>query len=229
LESTNTTAYQLAEKRAPEWTVVSATIQTQGRGRSGKTWESAKGGLWFSVILKPQVPISTVSLLQFAAANSVLKAIERDTDTVALAKWPNDIMLTSQKLGGILLESKVIADSPQFVVVGIGVNVNQATENLPDGATSIFAATGRKTPLERLLESTVETLQENYRAIEEPGRLISEWWERCQHRSKSVLVDTAGGPVKGVNIGIDNRGRLMVKTPDGDIDTVEDGTLKMTN
>ncbi len=227
LESTNTTAYRLAETNAPEWTVVSAIIQTQGHGRFGRTWESAQGGLWFSVILKPQVPIPIARLLQFATANSTLEAIEKNTGSIALVKWPNDITLTSQKLGGILLESKVIADSLSFVVVGIGVNVNQAMGSLPEGATSIFATTGRKTPLEGLLKNILETLRENYMSIEDPERLMSKWWERCQHRSKSVFVETSEGPIKGVNVGIDNIGRLMVKTLDGDIETVEDGTLRM--
>ncbi len=156
-----------------------------------------------------------------------MEAIEKDTGTIALVKWPNDITLVTQKLGGILLESKIITDSLSFVVVGIGVNVNQAARSLPDGATSIFAATGRKTPLERLLKSIVEALQRNYRTLEDPSRLMSEWWERCQHRSRDVLVETAEGSVKGVNVGIDNQGHLMVKTLDGDIETVEDGTLRM--
>ena len=227
LESTNTTAYQLAEKNGSEWTVVSATIQTQGRGRFGKTWESPIGGLWFSVILKPHIPISLVRLLQFAATNSILQAIEKDTGAIALVKWPNDIILASKKLGGILLESKIIADSLSFVVVGIGINVNQAAGSLPEGATSIFATTRQKTPLERLLKSILEMLKGNYETLEDPEGLMSKWWERCQHRSKSVGVETPKGIVKGVNVGVDLQGRLIVKTLDGNVETIEDGTLRM--
>ncbi len=227
VESTNTTAYRLAEQNAPEWTVVSASVQTQGRGRFGKTWESARGGLWFSVILRPQAPISLIRLLQFAAANSVWEAIEKNVEATVLVKWPNDLMLDSQKLGGILLESKVIAKNLSFVVVGIGVNVNQATGTLPAGATSIFAVTGRTTHLGRLLTSIVEKLQENCRTLQDHDKLMSKWWERCQHRSKSVQVETPGGLIKGVNVGISHQGQLIVKTLDGNIESVEDGTLRM--
>ncbi len=227
VESTNKTAYGLAEQNAPEWTVVSATVQTQGRGRFGKTWKSARGGLWFSVILRPQVPISLIRLLQFSAANSVREAVEKNVDAIVQVKWPNDLMLDSQKLGGILLESKVIAKNLSFVVVGIGINVNQATGTLPYRATSIFAATGRKTHLGKLLRSTVETLQESYSTLQDHDKLMSEWWERCQHRSKSVQVETPGGLIKGVNVGISHQGQLIVKTIDGNIESVEDGTLRM--
>ncbi len=227
VESTNTCAYKLAEENAPEWTVVSANIQTKGRGRFGKTWESARGGLWFSIILRPLVPIDTIRLLQFAAGNSVCEAVEKHVETTVLLKWPNDLILDSQKLGGILLESRVIGKVVSFVVLGIGVNVNQPKGSLPEGATSIFAITRRKTSLGKLLTTIVEKLQENYRTLEDPDKLISNWWERCQHRSKSVQVETPHGNIKGVNVGTDRQGRLMLKTLKGKVESVDDGTLRM--
>ncbi|OLD04147.1 biotin--[acetyl-CoA-carboxylase] ligase [archaeon 13_1_20CM_2_54_9] len=227
VESTNTLAYRLAEENAADWTVVSAAVQTKGRGRFGKTWESVRGGLWFSVILRPQVPVDTIRHLQFLAGNSVCEGVEKNVDAAVLLKWPNDLILNAHKLGGILLESKVIGRNPSFVVLGIGVNVNQPKEELPGGATSIFASTGRMTNLGKLLASILEGLRENYGMLVEPDDLLKKWWERCQHRSRTVQVENPGGIIRGVNVGIDGRGYLVVKALDGSVETVEDGTLRI--
>ena len=178
VESTNTLAYRLAEENAADWTVVSAAVQTKGRGRFGKTWESVRGGLWFSVILRPQVPVDTIRHLQFLAGNSVCEGVEKNVDAAVLLKWPNDLILNAHKLGGILLESKVIGRNPSFVVLGIGVNVNQPKEELPGGATSIFASTGRMTNLGKLLASILEGLRENYGMLVEPDDLPTPFKDR---------------------------------------------------
>jgi len=106
LESTNTTAYRLAEESAPEWTIVVADVQTKGRGRGRNKWESPKGGLWFSIVLKPKVSSPRLPLLQFLAAIATRQALENETGLSVRLKWPNDIVLRNAKLGGILVEFK---------------------------------------------------------------------------------------------------------------------------
>src|SRR2546427_5763252 len=116
LQSTNTTAYRLAQQSAPEWTVIVADVQTKGRGRGRKKWESPKGGLWFSILLRPNVPSAKLPLLQFLAAIATRKALENETSLSVKLKWPNDLVLGSAKLGGILIESKTLGDSVSFEI-----------------------------------------------------------------------------------------------------------------
>src|SRR5713101_6500984 len=144
ITSTSDKAKILASTGAPEWTVVVAEVQTRGRGRAGKKWESPKGGLWFTVILHPKITADKVSLLQFLASNATRRALKEKTKVKAWTKWPNDLVLDTGKLAGILVESKSKGDNPSFAVVGIGLNVNQGRDELPDGATSVYVTSHQK-------------------------------------------------------------------------------------
>ena len=135
ISSTNTTAKTLAEKRAAEWTVVTAEVQTQGRGRSGRSWKSPKGGLWFSPIIRPKIPIDRIPLLQFWVANALRKGIEEVYGVQSEVKWPNDLVVNWKKLAGILIETKISGPELIYAVVGVGLNVNLTAEELPAGAT----------------------------------------------------------------------------------------------
>src|SRR5207247_7553043 len=133
LLSTNTTAYRIVEQSAPEWAVVVADVQTKGKGRGRNKWESPKGGLWFSILLRPDLPSPRLHLLQFLAAIATRKAIENQTGLSAMLKWPNDLVLGNAKLGGILIESKTLGEAISFAIVGIGLNINQGKGQLPPG------------------------------------------------------------------------------------------------
>src|SRR3989449_8068105 len=106
ISSTNTMAKALAQKGAADWTVVVSEVQTQGRGRSGRSWKSPKGGLWFSLIIRPKIPIDRIPLLQFSFANTLRKGIEEVYGVQSEAKWPNDIVVDGKKLAGILIGTK---------------------------------------------------------------------------------------------------------------------------
>ncbi len=123
--STSDKAKLLAANGAPEWTVVVAEVQTSGRGRAGKRWESRKGGLWFSVILRPRLSVGSISLLQFLASNATMRALTGKPGLRVWTKWPNDLIVETGKLAGILVDSRSKGDSVSFAVVGIGLNVNQ--------------------------------------------------------------------------------------------------------
>src|SRR5213594_566422 len=160
--STNTRAQLLAEQGAPDWTIVTAEIQSRGRGRAGKDWMSPKGGLWFSVILRPKIQTGRLGLLQFLVSNSIRRALEKETSVRLGVKWPNDLVHESGKLGGLLVESKSVGDKASHVIVGVGLNVNLRREQLPAGATSTYMVSGRKHDLEKLLAAIVTDMKSEY-------------------------------------------------------------------
>ncbi len=165
-------------------------------------------------------------MLQILAATAVRRALKRERVRVEL-KWPNDIVLGSRKLGGILVETKTVADTLLFSVVGIGINANQPEATLPDGAVSLYTSTGRRANLRRLLGLIVQELRLGYAGLQEPSRLASEWWRHCVHADKKVRVDGPQGVLIGLSKGIIPEGLLLVETQPGRLISVREGTLTM--
>ena len=225
IPSTSTKAYQLAEKGAPEWTVVVSKAQTKGQGRAGKSWISPKGGLWFSIILRPRIPADQVGTLQFLAANATRTAVEKETKVPVCLKWPNDLVLDSGKLGGILVESKSMGAKLSFAIVGIGLNVNLTSHALPEGATSLYIRTRRRHGLDRLLESIIQAVRSSYSDVEKPEKVLAEWWESCIHRRRMVQVEGPEGTVRGITVGLDPEGHLLVEREDQSIEKLSEGSL----
>lgn len=227
LESTNTTAYELAEADSPDWTVVVADAQTKGRGRSGRRWESPKGGLWFSIIVRPQISSNRVHLLQFVAANAIRQALEAKTRVQAQLKWPNDLVIDTKKLGGILIESRTVGQRVLFAIIGIGLNLSQPNSQLPKGAVSLRLATGRKYSPENLLKAIVDETKSRLDSIDNSATIMTEWWQHCIHRPPIVEVSSPLGVFRGISRSIDDYGALTVETSDGRTQRVTDGTLRM--
>lgn len=231
LGSTSTKAYQLAQQGAGEWTVVVVDTQTKGRGRSGKVWESPIGGLWFSVILRPPISPNMATQIQMLAAAAVVRALRIAVKAKGRGKvgvkWPNDIVVGGRKLGGILVETKTAANTLLFAVIGIGINVNQTEESLPDGAVSLRTYTGRENNIQRLLRLILHELESKYGDLQKPSKLVSEWWRNCVHKMKNVRIDGPDGTVAGVNKGITRDGVLLVETLLGHLVRVSEGTLRM--
>src|SRR2546427_1654228 len=174
ISSTNTKAKTLAEKRAAEWTVVVSDVQTQGRGRSGRTWKSPKGGLWFSLIIRPKIPVDRIPVLQFLFANALRKGIEEVYGVQSEVKWPNDIVVGGKKLAGVLIETKISGPELVYAIVGIGLNVNLTAEQLPTGATSIFLVKKKRFSLEKTLSSILTVLKRYYETFREESAVVGE-------------------------------------------------------
>ena len=223
--STSDKAKLLASSGAAEWTTVVAEVQTGGRGRAGKKWESRKGGLWFSVILRPRILPGKASLLQFLASNATRRALSEKTGVRAWTKWPNDLVVKSGKLAGILVESQSKGESISFVVVGVGINVNQESDELPAGATSVYVTNRHKSSLEGLMDRIIENMKSDWGDLDNPGKILDEWWTSCIHRLIQVEVQTIGRTVKGVSTGVDLDGSLLVQTAEG-LERVVEGTLR---
>lgn len=220
IESTNVEAKELARAGAPEGTVVIAECQRAGRGRLGRRWTSPAGkGLLFSVILRPTLPMSRAHMLTIVSAIAAARGIEDQTDASVRIKWPNDLFIGDRKAGGILLEVAGEQDVVEWVIVGIGINVNTEYAELPVAlrrtAISLKMATGDPVDRSELLARILLALESSYREVQAHGfdRALSEFRRRDYLLKRSVTVQTREGSVIGEATGIDNQGALLVQLP----------------
>ena len=145
LSSTMDMALSLGSDSIPQGAVVYAECQTKGRGRLGRKWVSPKSkGLYFSVILRPGLPLSKISCITLLSAVAVVLALNKEASLPLSIKWPNDILIGNKKLAGILTELNAEQDRVNFVIVGIGLNINNRANEMPAGAVSLYSASGRK-------------------------------------------------------------------------------------
>src|SRR2546423_822609 len=148
-ESTNDVAWQAAERGVPEGFVVFAERQTKGRGQYGRSWQSAPYlGLWLSVLLRPAMTLRESPKLTVLLAEAVAATIADETGCAPAIKWPNDIYISGRKVAGVLVEGRTTSDGSYVAVAGIGINVNQTSDDFPDelreSAGSLAMTTGKK-------------------------------------------------------------------------------------
>jgi BirA family biotin operon repressor/biotin-[acetyl-CoA-carboxylase] ligase len=219
--STNTDAAALGRAGASEGTVVLADAQTAGRGRLGRTWVSRPGlNLYLSVLLRPPVPPAVAPQLALVAGLAVAETFESE-GLAASIKWPNDVLLGGRKACGILTELEAEADRVDFVVVGIGVNLNSGHEDFPpelrDKATSARLAGGREVDRARFTARLLERLEVCYGRFRANGfgALAAQWERRSALAGREIAVDGAEGRVRGRYGGIDVDGALLIDEENG--------------
>lgn len=220
IASTNAEAKSLAADGAPEGTVAIAEAQTAGRGRLGRRWTSPAGkGLLFSVVLRPDLPMADAHLMTLVAATATAAAIEEQSSQPVAIKWPNDLFVGDRKVGGILLEVSGEQDEIDWIVVGVGINVNTEYNELPvalrRSAVSLKMAGGAPVDRSELLARTLLALETHYLDVVRHGfaRPLAEFRARDYLRAKTVSVQTRAGAVVGEATGIDDRGALLVELP----------------
>jgi len=206
-----------------EGTVIIADKQIAGKGRCQRNWYSPDGGLWFSIILKPKNP-SIVSLLIGVALCDVLKTFAIEPRI----KWPNDILINSKKVAGVLTE--IVQDT---VIVGIGLNVNVSTfpDNLDKTATSLLRETGRKFDKEKILNCIINEIEKRFTVIEESNTqtLLNDWCRYSDTLGRYVTVHMPQCTVEGEALTINEDGALLVKTADGSVQTIIAGDCTVRN
>jgi BirA family biotin operon repressor/biotin-[acetyl-CoA-carboxylase] ligase len=220
--STNTTAMEAAADGEPEGAVFVAEQQTTGRGRGGHTWESAQSvGIYCSVILRPSLLPADSLLLSLIAGIAVAEAVEQTTGMRPDLRWPNDVLLGERKFCGILTEMNAEPTRVRYVVIGIGINVNHTAfpAELEPIATSLRMESGREWSRVELAAALLKSLDTVYRKLvtgpEVRSAILASFEQRSSYaRSRRVRVGESGG-YEGITEGLDERGFLMVRTPDG--------------
>lgn len=212
VKSTQEVAFDLAAQGLADGAVVVADHQTSGRGRRGRTWQDEPGAsLLASLLVRPRLPVAALPGLSFAAALAVVDALAATADLAATVKWPNDVRARGKKIAGILLESRVGDGTMPVVVVGIGLNLAQASfpHDLATGATSVLLETGHAPDRDVVLRALIEAFA-RWR-----GRLEHEGFAPLRTRWLA-LSDTIGRPVtadgrSGIAVDIDDDGALLLR------------------
>jgi len=222
VDSTNNYARRLAENGAPEGEIVVAEAQSEGRGRAGRIWASpSHANIYASVILRPDLPPAQAPQLTLMAAVALAECIASFIDVRPAIKWPNDILVNGKKIAGILTESSCNAKGIDFVILGIGVNVNFPLELMPEKirerATSLMVLGDQTLSREVVLGRLIRHLDRCYGMLEESGwRSIAPRWESYfELRGKAVRVDSVGEITVGKAIGIDGDGALIIEDENG--------------
>ena len=220
-DSTNVQAKRLAEAHAPHGTLVVSDRQDGGKGRRGRSWASPSGvGIWMSLILRPEIAPSSASMLTLAAALAVREGIREETGLSPLIKWPNDLVLNGMKICGILTEMSTELMEIQYVITGIGINVNQREfpPEIRDTATSLSLEAGRSFRRSSLIAAILKAFEKDYEAFLKTGdlSLLLEEYNACLvNRGKEVCILDPSGEYRAVAEGIDENGSLLVTLPDG--------------
>lgn len=220
ISSTNTYAKRFLKNKAPEGTVVIADVQTKGRGRKKRIWYSPKGGLWFSVILYPNIEPEYGMNLTMAVSISIAKAIEDLIKVKPTIKWPNDILIKGKKVCGILSEFDIKDNKIDCAIVGIGINVNnEINKKIESKAISLKQVKRFRINKAKLLEYVLENLDENYRFFlsKDFDYIRRKWISYVDNIGKFIKIKEGRRTVEGILVDIDDKGCLILNTEEGRI------------
>jgi len=230
LKSTNNRAYELAEKGEPEGTLVVAETQTSGKGRLGRKWISPKGGgIYFSLILRPDMETDKVPVITLVAAVSIQKAIKKICGINAGIKWPNDILIGDKKVCGILCEIKAQPDMVNFLILGVGINVNTPLKKIPPPATSLKKETSRSISRIKLMRQILTEIEKDYLKLKKNGfkTLRTECKKLSTVLKKRIKVNEHYHIVEGIAVDIDEKGALIIRTKTGEKKRIFSGDVNI--
>jgi BirA family biotin operon repressor/biotin-[acetyl-CoA-carboxylase] ligase len=220
--STNIIAQELAKSGYPEGTLVIAESQTKGRGRLGRKWHSPPGkGLYFTLILRPNISPDRIAGLSLAAGLSIIRGIKDASGIVTQTKWPNDVLYKGKKLAGILVELAAELDKIEYMVLGCGINVNHQKKDFPLGlqrkSTSLKIIAKHDLSRIELLQNILKQLEELYDNYCRHGfrYLRNELIDNSAVIGKRVTLTIGKRRVAGKAIGFDDIGRLILKNKAG--------------
>jgi len=225
--STQDVAEKLALEGASEGTIVIAEKMEQGRGRLRRSWIASEGGLWFSVILKPTY-VKNLQLITLAMGVGVANGIRKSTGLEVKLKWPNDILLNDKKVGGILVEGKLEADKVHYIIVGIGINVNNVLPpELTYIATTLSEASGRKLHRIPIFLSILRELDNQYTLLiqGEERKITNEWKKLSSTINKMVEVVMDNESIRGLAVDLLPDGALLVKTERNELRKIYSGDI----
>lgn len=231
--STNNIAKFLANHGSPEGTIVISEIQTNARGRSGTKWESPEGGIWMSLILRPNLEPAKASLITLATGVAIAKTlINRGIN--AKIKWPNDILIGGKKVSGVLTEANITVNKLDYVIVGVGIdtnlNIGDLSEDLKAGATTLHD----EMKIEKVDENVViaaflKEFEEIYKLYTEQQieTILKDWRDLSDTIGKYVEITQALGQRSvGYAVGINKEGSLIIEKTDGSLEKIISGRCR---
>lgn len=232
VDSTNEEAKRQGTAGAPHGTLCLAERQTDGKGRLGRNWVSTPGdGVWMSLLLRPNLAPFEVTQITLLAGLATCRAIRSLTGCDALIKWPNDIVIGGRKVVGILTEMAAQAECIDYLVVGIGINVNHSKfpEELAQKATSLSMETGKKWTRSRLVQEVLVEMEDLYDSFltEMTSAFLDDYRKLCVSLGKQVRVQRGSTTLQGTAIDINTRGELIIKTSQGQQATINSGEVSV--
>ena len=228
IDSTNSEALRQAKNNhlSNHWFV--AKNQTAGRGRLARIWQWHQGNLAASLLLRLNVAPDKLSTIAFVAALAIYRALlEAGTNAKISLKWPNDILANGEKICGILLEAHQTQSGDQALVIGFGVNIVAAPKDLPYGATCLQDI-GSDMNAEQLFKLLSKHWLEVYRIWNEGeglSEILKQWKKAASSIGDPVAISNHGKVIEGVFEDVDNNGRLIVKTPSGQLEYISSGDV----
>ena len=233
--STNADAFRQAEEGAAEGTVIIADSQSGGKGRMGRVWSSPPGiNLYCSVVLRPTIKPYQAPQLTFLSAVAVARAIELTTALKPEIKWPNDVLIQGRKVAGLLNEMSAETDGINFVILGIGVNLNMTAAQFPvdlrTPATSLLLEQERPVGRAQFAATMLNELDRLYDEFLTHGfgPVRDEWQQRCNANGHEVSVsDGAAETMRGLFNGIDVDGAMLVRLPGGSVERILSGDVRV--
>lgn len=232
--STNDVVEKLARDGVKEGVVVFAESQTKGRGRLGRVWTSpARKGLWFSILLRPDLRPQETTQLTVAAAIALWRAIHEETGLRPEIKWPNDILIRGKKVVGILTELSAELDRVKHVTLGVGVDVNLAANEFPVElrkiATSLRIESGKPVCRADLATAILRELDSAYARVcaGKFAEVADEWEEHCTTIGQRVVISIGERKIRGRAESLDDDGALLVRTEHGRLERIVGGDVTL--
>jgi BirA family transcriptional regulator, biotin operon repressor / biotin---[acetyl-CoA-carboxylase] ligase len=228
LDSTQDYAMTLPKSESLHGTIVIAKKQDMGKGRIGRTWISPEGGLWMSIIFRPNFSVDNIIFIQFIGALAVANAIREITKIDCKLKWPNDVLINEKKVCGILVDVNLENENNKIVMgIGLNANIDSSLINnfLNDGnikATTLKEECGNDIDLLFLIKSILEKLEHYYNALSRGKTLeiIDSWKEKSDMFGKRAIVYDGNEKLIGHVIDIDQNGGLVMKLTDGSVKNI---------
>ncbi len=214
VDSTMDTAKELARNNCPHFTVVVAGRQTKGRGRLRRQWQSDDGGLYFTTVLRPDIPLAMSSLLNFLASLTLARVMRERFRIEAAVKWPNDILVQGLKISGMLSELEAETDRVVFINIGMGVNVNNDIPAAETTATSLKTLVGREISKKSLLENFLAEFEGGLKRADYEN-IIGEWKKFTVTLGKQVKIATHKEVSEGLAVDVAPDGALVLQLADG--------------
>ncbi len=235
IDSTNDKAKEYALQGIKEGLVVTAEEQVKGKGRKGRTWASPKGtGIWMSILLRPDILPYQAPKFTLLAAVAVVKSIREETGLLAQIKWPNDIIINKKKVCGILTELNAELDRINYIILGIGINVNQQKKDFPEEvkkrAISLFQAKEEKVSRQSLVRKILESLEKyylNFIKKEDFSPVLEEWKQFSCNLGREVRAMLKGEEIRGIATDITEEGALLIRTQEGKLVEISYGDVSV--